>query len=219
MSSFEDFDDAVSYFIKYLVTLFNHFFPSRTIRIRTSDPEWMKDSLKILIDDRDKAFCNKNWSKYARLRKEVKLHTRSLKKTFLSNASSTNSPKSTWKAIRSVGRFSRSTSTSRFLPDDFNDFFASNFVAHPNQSSPFLSHDSIEITDRPEVSVLDVFHCLRKLKSKGSGADDLSPWILKDCAIFLAPAITSLINKSLCFGKFPKCLKFANTVYYSNSKD
>ena len=210
VSSFDNLDDAVFHFISYLVTLFNHIFPIRTIRIRSSDPEWMKDSLKILIDDRDRAFRSKNWSKYFRLRKEVKLHIRSLKESFISDASATNSSQSTWKAIRSIGRFSRSSSTTRFLSEDLNDFFASNFISHSSQASPLSSYDSFGAADLPKVSVVDVFHCMRKLKNKGSGVDGLSPWILKDCAIFLAPAITSLINKSLQIGKFPTCLKSAN---------
>lgn len=208
ISFFDDFDDSVSYLTTCLVTLFEHFFPTRTIRIRSSDPEWMRDSLKILIDDRDRAFYLGNWSKYSRLRKEVVLHIRFLK-IFLSNASAAKSPKTTWKAIRSVAHFSRSSSASRFLPEDFSDFFASNFATDSSQSplsTPFLD----KATDRPEVSVIDVFHCMKKLKSKGAGADGLAPWILKDCAFFLAPVITSLINKSLSLGKFPKCLKFAN---------
>ena len=74
----------------------------------------------------------------------------------------------------------------------------------------FLACVSFETDVKLEVSVHEVFLCLKQLKSKGPGPDDLPPWVLKDCAIFLAPAITFLLNQSLHSGNFPQCLKLAN---------
>ena len=68
-------DESASIFKK----VFNPFLicvsPLRTVRLRHSDPTWMKPSLKILIDDRDRAFFRRKWSKYYRLRNEVIRHT------------------------------------------------------------------------------------------------------------------------------------------------
>lgn len=214
ITSFNDLDDAVACLINSLVSLFDYHFPSRTVRFRSSDPEWMKGSLKILIDDRDRAFSDCNWAKYYRLREKVKVHTRSLKNLFLTKASSTGSAKSMWKAIRCVGRTGHSSSSSRFDADDFNDFFSSNFASPPSSQSSHSERipDVAVPVDFVEVSVTDVFFQLRKLKNKGSGCDNLSPWIFKDCAVFLAPVVTLLLNRSLREGHFPKCLKLANVI-------
>jgi len=213
VASFSNLDDSVSNFIDALVFLFEYHFPCRTVRFRSSDPEWMKASLKILIDDRDRAFHNKNWAKYSRLREEVKVHARSLKGRFLFEASASGNPKSMWKAIRCIGRTGHSSSNSRFDADEFNRFFSSNFAPSSTSSSPSDSVPDVDVPiDCVEVSITDVFYQLKKLKNKGSGSDELSPWVLKDCACFLAPVITLFINHSLRVGKFPKCLKSANVV-------
>ena len=65
-----------------------------------------------------------------------------------------------------------------------------------------------------EVSVNEVLAVLKKSKNKGSGPDDLSPWELKNSAIFPAPAI---IKMSLIEGYIPNCLKRANVVPIAKS--
>ena len=118
-----------------------------------------------------------------------------------------------WKAIKSIGRQSLPSQLSTFSALEFNDFFASNFVApspQPDGSDNAADSKFPPNTCRVQVSVDDVYSCLKSLKNKGSGPDDLSPWVLKDCAVYLTPVVTFLINQSLLKGHFPSCLKFAN---------
>ena len=64
-------DDAAEQFLGALYFFYDRCFPQRTIRIKSNDPYWMKDWLKVLINDRDRAYNKKQWSKYFRLRNEV----------------------------------------------------------------------------------------------------------------------------------------------------
>lgn len=83
------------------VRFFDHCFPKRTIRIRTSDPEWMQLSLKVLIDDRDRAYHNKNWQKFHRLRTKVISRIVELKNAFVSKVKCSKNSKKLWQSLRS----------------------------------------------------------------------------------------------------------------------
>ena len=63
----------------------------------------MRFSLKILINDRDSAFKNKQKSKYLRLCNEVRQHIKYLKSKYLENAVKSNNSKKLWDVINVLG--------------------------------------------------------------------------------------------------------------------
>ena len=66
------------------------------------------------------------------------------------------------------------------------------------------------------VSVIYVEKQLRSLKrSKSTGADDLPPGMIKDCAKAISKSLAHIINISLKSGKMPSMEKSQN---YSDSK-
>ena len=203
-----DLHSAFKFFLSLLFQFFDSCFPFRTIRLRSGDPEWVKASLKVLIDDRDRAYSRGQWPKYLRLRNEVNDHIRHLKSSFIKCAASANNSRSLWKSIRCIGRNSSPAydSVNNFSAEDFNNYFSSNFQT----LSPVTESARSDFSSPLQLSEYDVFLSLRKLRSKGTGPDGLPPWIFKKSAAFLTQVVTNLFNRSLSSGVFPSCLKMAN---------
>lgn len=175
----------------------------------------MRPSLKVLIDDKDKAFHNRQWAKYYRLRQEVKVHIVHLKQRFIQASVKSGDGRKVWKDLRSLARCSRNTFPSDcFTADEFNSYFVSNF-----QCSDIPLASSTPCNDVPEsLSVSEIFSYLRCLPNKSTGPDGLPPWVLRDCAHFLCPAIAHLFNRSLHESSVPLCFKRANVVPIPKSK-
>jgi hypothetical protein len=201
-----DINSCASFLFDSLFALFEYCFPLRVVRFQSSDPPWMKPSLKILIDDRDRAFCRGQTQKYFRLRNEVMHHTQQLKELFLKGALSLNDSRSSWKSLKLIGRHSRPSYPENSV-EQLNSHFVSNFqVTH--ESVPFVPSDlpSFPLT----VSTNEVCALLKSLKNKSPGPDGIPVWLLRDFAYVLSPAITFLFNWSLETGQMPLCFKVAN---------
>jgi hypothetical protein len=184
-------------------------FPFKTIRIRSTDPPWVKHSLKLLIDRRDRAFSLRQMAKYKRLRNEVIVHVRKLKLDYLNSASSSSNPRLLWKSLRSVSRHSKSSVSDRvFSPDVFASYFSSNFQSNDVDS---LSFDIDCLPDNEVVlSVHEVQVYLSKLQRKSCGPDGIPFWVFKNWSTVLSPAITRIFNLSLRHGIVPSCFKVAD---------
>ena len=211
MSEIPDVNVAFLTLVSILSNFFNSCFPTRTVRLRSTDPEWFQLSLKVLIDDRDRAFSEGNFHKYRRLKNEVICHIRKLKASFITKASSSGNARSLWKSLRSCGRFSRKNGNDNinFSAADFSDYFASNFQYDSNFSL-FSFNDLPSSEPISDLTCSDVKFFLSKLRNRGTGSDGLPSWIFKDCSSALAPVLTALFNRSLHVGCFPQCLKLAN---------
>ena len=155
-----ELDDAASILLECLFHLFDSFFPLRTIRVRASEPKWMKASLKVslLIDDRDRAFHKHQMAKYYRLREEVISHIRHLKSSFITACASSDSPATLWKSLRSLGGLRKPRpSSARFSADQFCEYFASNFQSASDLSS-FISYECA--VSPPVLSPFEVYECV-----------------------------------------------------------
>lgn len=213
ISEIADLEEATFVFQECLRCLYENCFPERTIRLKSTDPKWMKVSLKIMIDDRDRAYFNKQWDKYKRLREEVIQHVRDLKQRFIAD-SAESGKRDLWKAKRSVARIAKNRSVMDcFSVDDFNNFFTSNFQMDTENIFDFFSIASENFHVDHSLQYLDpweVQNYLQRLPNKSSGPDGIPSWIVRDCAIFLSSTITHIFNRCLQEGLFPSCLKRAN---------
>ena len=81
--SFASIDDAFLNSQCALKFIFDFCFPFRTIRLRHTDQPWVKSLLKLLIDERDRAFTKGHTCKYRRLRVKVIEHIKFLKNVYL----------------------------------------------------------------------------------------------------------------------------------------
>jgi hypothetical protein len=206
VNSSDDLDVSTSLFMNSLTHLFDLCFPSRVVRVKDSDPEWMNPSLKILIDDRDRAFSNHQWSKYHRLREEVVAHTRHLKAVFMKKAASTNSSR-IWHALRLLGRFGKTSTATVFSANEFSSHFTSNFQTFPDDLLDFPSAP-LEVVLSPE----EIYASLRRLANKGGGPDGIPAWFFKDSAFPLSSAICAIFNRCFKTASFPSFFKMANVV-------
>ena len=202
-------DESCHVFIQCLFQLFNAYFPLRTVRVRADEPPWMRLSLKILINDRDAAFKNKQKLKYLRLCNEVRSHIKYLKSEYLQSAVKSKNPKTLWNAIDILcNRKKVSPNVQDLTADDFSSYFSSVFQSRVyNESSFDIECLSIQ---NMEVSVADVLPYLRNLKRKSCGPDGLPYWVFRDSRHVLAPVITILFNRCLNHCIFPECFKVAN---------
>ena len=203
--SFENIDDAAFNFQESIRALFDFCFPERIVRRRINNPEWMKDSLRLLVDDRDRAYSMNQTSKYLRLRKEVSDHILHLKKVFLQKATSSKNSKKLWKSLSTLARIPKKNSSCKFAPVDFVNYFSSVF-----NSSSSSSRQTVVPENIPIFSFSDIIFQIRKLKNHSYGSDGIPGWIFKRFADFLSPAIVSLFNRCLAEGTFPRCFKMAN---------
>ena len=212
VKSKEEVECSANLFLSCLFSFFDNCFPFRTVCMRSTDPPWFKPSLRILIDDRNRAYAQGQMPKYKRLREEVISHTKTLKSRFMKSVSSVKSARETWKSIRVVGKFSRkaSSSSTSFSAQQLSDYFASNF-----QTNNKVSVESVE-SDFPassfQFSVFETYSYLKRMRRKSCGSDGIPFWVLRDWSIIFASPITALFNHSLRSGKVPSSFKRADII-------
>ena len=68
---FDDVDYSFSVLHDVLRFIFDLCFPFVTVRFRSNDPPWMNGELKIILDQRDRAFGKKQMRKYFSLRSKA----------------------------------------------------------------------------------------------------------------------------------------------------
>ena len=215
LSSTHSLNLAASTLLSTLHSIYDFCFPSRVIRLRHSDPPWMKASLKIILDKRDRAYAEGKHLKYLRLRNEAASHAIFLKKSYMCSAMTARDAKKTWNAIKLLGRCRKPQSSSAlFTAQELADFFSSvHSTTSPASCSSSSSSHALCFNSLPkgcmQTSVCEVFLLLRKTKKKSPGPDGVPFWIFRDFASLLAPAITFLFNESLRLGLVPECFKYA----------
>ncbi|MEL7308580.1 MAG: reverse transcriptase family protein, partial [Pseudomonadota bacterium] len=198
-------DFAFSTLLCTLRYIFDMFFPLKTVRMRPDDKPWVRPSLKLLINARDRAFFKQQSSKYRRLRREVIAHIKDLKEQYFAQIARTKDPRKMWKSVRS---FSGQASFSSPLPspEQFSDYFSSVFQ-HEQPVNEFPDILGSNVSD--VFSVSEVFSLLSSLKRKSCGPDGLPYWVFRNSASSFSPVLTFLFNRSVCEAYVPLCLKKA----------
>ena len=207
VSCINDIEEAFLTFLETLKSVYDYCFPEKTIRMRENDPPWLKPSLKLLIDERDRAYCKGQVAKYKRLRLEVTEHIKQLKSAYINDLLLKKDARKSWKVVRQVGRFGKATHAipNSVSVNDLSDYFA----------SVFQERGAIEI--RPTfvpgsslvLSTWEVERELSRLKRKSCGLDGLPYWIFRSCSLCLTSAVTFLFNWSIRESIVPNCLKKA----------
>lgn len=210
INSAESIDEAASALFHELYNSFDTHFPLKTIRMRHNDPPWMKPSLKLLIDRRDRAFTEGKNLKYLRLRQEVIRSTKDLKRRFVTSVSDHRHSAKAWEAIKIIGRLSTNVKApSKYSADEMNTFFAASFS---DRSDPLPQEvpASRNLPSHPlRVSATEVERLLCSTRKKSPGPDGVPYWVLKKYASILSPSVTLLLNWSFEIGRVPACFKEA----------
>jgi len=209
LSPFDSVDDVTDMFHKCVLHFYDSFFPHRTIRIRSQEPPWMKISLKLLINERDQAFANKQHTKFLRLREKVYSQTKHLKSVYLRHAISSGDIRKLWNAVSTLcKRHKNSSSSCPFSPGDFNEYFSSNFQS----CETVLSSHSLDQLPRQSlcVSIAQVESLLRHVKLTSPGPDGVPAWVFRECSVVFAPVISALFNRIFRDGYVHSSLKVAD---------
>jgi hypothetical protein len=202
-------DESATCFQEVIILLLDSFFPLRVIRERSNDPIWMKPSMKILLNRRDRAYAEKKWRKYERLRDEVIRHEKYLKARHCQLAMSSRSPKDFWMSVNSISRRSKPKSVLANLSvEDFSEYFTQTFQV-PASEEKSLSFNTLP-KEHLVLEIREVEMQLCKLKRKSSGPDGIPYWCLRSLASLIAPSVTAIFNRSLKEGRVPQCFKIAN---------
>ena len=199
-------DDCALSLQSTLLQLLDFYLPFRVIRVRSTEPSWMKPSLKILLNQRDRAYKEEKWIKYFRLREEAIRHEKFLKTRHLQEAISS---RNFWKAVNTITRRSKSKSAhTNITAEDLSAYFSSVFQPPTADEEPPSTSDLL--SQHLVLSVGEVESELRKIKRKSSGPDGIPFWTLRTLAPSMAPAITVLFNRSLAESRVPSCFKLAH---------
>jgi hypothetical protein len=200
-------DTCTEIFSKGLRELFCAHFPLRTLRLRSDDKPWIKPSLKLLINERDRAYSQKKTLKYLRLREKTISHIKKLKRDFLHSARYNKKPSSQWNFINKLLNRQKKNSVDCDV-NVLKDTFSSVFTRKEASTCASFCLDNL-----PSIALSftmhDIVHILRNLKKGSPGPDDLPFWILRDNCEVLAPAFYHLCTLSVKSGIFPACFKRA----------
>lgn len=88
----------------------------------------------------------------------------------------------------------------------FKEYFSNTYISNNIACSQvILKENNINSINKIELKQLNIFKELWNINYKTAiGPDDISSIFLKKCVFILTPVITSLFNKSLSSGIFPK---------------
>lgn len=202
-------DESTLLFQTTISYLYDLCFPFRTIRFRVSDPPWINATLKILINDRDRAYSQGKQQKYLSLRRKAINYIQWLKMNYVKNAVLSLNSRKVWSAIRTTGRYNHACKQGfEFTADELSRYFASTFNDAVTESSlTILSND---LPDCPlTLHVSEVEGLMMRIKKKSAGPDNIPHWVLKDYCKLLSPSVTILFNNILRDRKVPACFKDA----------
>ena len=234
-------DQAVEIWQSLLMDIIDKHMPMHSKRVRDRDSPWMSSDIYKLMKKRDKLkkkACRlkdeKLMGEYRKLRNKVTAEIGKAKKKYYSDKLSefNNSPNNTWKTLKSFipkkkgdSSVTVNSSSATETANRFNTFFAEvgSSLADKVPDAPHVREnenhveDSFEFTSVNETDVLSIIRNLRNTKSVG--LDSISVFVLKLCALEIAPSISYLINFSLKSGKFPTQWKSAKIIPIHKSGD
>ena len=190
--------------------------PRRTVIMTESDKPWITPLLKLMIEDRWRAFRSRNWPLFSHLKRKVRNEIIRAKEKWSQMLSQEG--KSIWKVVREV---SGSKSISRAEPntdgaDNCTDILRSLSQEYERCFNRSEDEHPLPLEDEPWSFVilpLTVFYELRKLKQKQSqGIDFIPARVLREGAYWIADALCHIFNVSLQERTFPTCWKYGLTL-------
>ena len=234
VESISDVKNALSLWSTYVMDKVNKYVPKIKLRKRDTPP-WIDGEVIHLSNKKEtvrklaKRTNNGNvWARYRKLRNKLKNLITQKHNAFIkeSTQSIANNPKRFWSIFRAktgsptippvVEHNGKAYSTPEEKTNAFNEFFYSVFnqskIDGDNELPLIYICEDTFLSDLV-VNTSQTLPLLQSLDpSKAIGPDNLPTLIIKECAVQLAPSLTSLFNKSLALGQVPDSWKEVNTV-------
>ena len=171
-----DLDAKCNMFYKFIDAALTAI-PKQEVFLTDSDVPWMTPFLKLLINERWKAYRSRRWTSYNLLKEKIKRAIASAKTAFV------NKKRSSIKDMWSYVNFERGSQCSNFdsLTNDLYSTTADLLDACNNQfcsvMNPASDHSIFEdlVDDEwtPSLEVLDVWNSLIHLPLKATGSDNI----------------------------------------------
>lgn len=200
----DDVNQIMNMFLDFINPLLDEHFPFKTVRLRSDDKAWVKPSLKLLINRRDRAFAERKSLKYQRLRQAVIDHVKELKSDYLTSATRCKDPHKLWRYVNNLASLKK-PHVMNVKTDDLARLFSSAF-----ESSDMSNVCIPECSNDLSIYQQEVIDTIRSLKKSSPGPDGLPVWVLKDHCDMFAPVLHHLFSLSIASGEVPAILKLAH---------
>jgi hypothetical protein len=217
----------------------DHFLPCKVVKMHDRGKPWITPAYKELIKSRQKAFFQKNYKLYRRLRNRANRESKNLKSAFLEHKleqlERNPDPKKWWDTVKQIAGYPKKKYFSSLvlgdqvvsgkqLAEKINEAFVSVTRDIP-PLSPIPSPDTqlqSDYTTIPTEYIIreeDIYYKLSSISSsKAAGTDEIPNWVLKDYAPLLAPPVTSIFNASLQQASVPAVWKKADVIPVPKNK-
>ena len=192
--------------------------PFDYVQMTEKDKPWITPLVKMLINKRYTAFRNKQFDLYHHYKKKVKNAINESKRSWMSSASRKSG--GLWKAVSSVTNKRKNNPIDKLsalfnspieAAENISDHFSKIFTEPPDWS--LLPTKNKGIDWDIEITMTDVYQCLRTLKTgKATGSDSIPARLLRLSASVLTPPLTHLFCLSVFTRTFPEKWKLADVV-------
>jgi hypothetical protein len=160
--------------------------------------------LKFLRRKKEKFYKLRQYQTVKYYSKLISHEIEDLNRTFIGNIFTSNNASDLWSGIKRLTGQSRAKIEGDVDIDELNK----SFIHEPcsvQENYSIRGNNPIQFTP---LSIEIVYKTLIGLRSNSSqGADGLPPLLIKECAPFVAPTITEILNKSFSEGKLPSAWK------------
>ena len=242
MYDIPDIGTAFSYFMSYIISIYNMNFPIKKIKIKYNNRnEWITKTLKEEIVERESLLThakrfptNDNIEKYKIFKNTNLSRQRAAERNYYKEQLELNETdlRKSWSIIKTIiGKEDKLKRMKHidFIIDDrliddpviianhFNDYFihvGSNLAKHINCSVNPLEYMSSSCNELfiPYITKKEIQCTITTLKNSSAGVDELMPSVMKQCSEDYIDPLAHLINLSIQQGIFPSELKLAKVI-------
>ena len=220
-STDDDLDFLYEAFTNTLKAYYADFIPVKYVKMSRADPWFFSPLIKCLLHKRNILLHRGQMHKAAEISLKVNKLISEQRQKQLASVDSKNTKK-LWHMIdessqnRPRNKYSSNVDGHDALDmaNDINDYFSkiatddtydldSIQEAIANYTHVSADHSTCTLNN------FEVCKMLMSIKKTSSGPDDIPYWLLRECAIEIAPIVTFIFNKSLSLGKIPSAWKMA----------
>lgn len=221
--SIDDVDIKINFLTDVLLTLFDLHAPIRNIRVTKRPAPWLTDTVRLLIDLRNKAKSRfrrsrlpSDWACYKSIRNYTNLAIKNEKKAFFISQFQTSNSKRLYAELKKINITShRRTHLPDVLKDaeKINNHFIDNIPNNhnmPNRVSYYT--EGLKCDDLFSFKLIDrdfILQILLDIKTNACGYDGLTVSMIKDCSPLILSHLTHIFNSCILCHRFPDCWKIA----------
>lgn len=221
-----DINSKVSFLTDSLNLLLDIHAPFKTVRLIKPTNPWITDSIKAIINDRNKALKKykrtKNqvdWQNYKSLRNMANSVIKTEKKSYYAHLFGHKNRANWWSAFNKLG-----SKKDILLPtqltdvNKINDYFVDSIpqlTVDQSLVSYYRQNRFDKLTSECEfkpVTEIDVLKVISSIKSKATGVDGINISVILMTLPFLLPYYTHIINFCLLHSVYPELWKKARVI-------